>query len=426
MLVSGVFSSCAARERKRSLRDSRSAAASTRGGRGVSNGPQGRRSRTPLRTGERGADHVLLEAERTAAGVLAPLHATGLDAQGSERPASRARRRNPASASPRPCAGGLPTPAAPDSRRAILAILPGKLARWFLARPAAASASCVARGGEKCALERRWSEKTPERSESAELQGLVERPAATGSRPSGETRGEFRCAPAATRPPGAREPGAGRRRRPPPTETSNGCTLPCRREVQARATLELGTTRPNLSMPDRRETGKKRCESALAGRHSACKGPAEGPLPDLLRGRVPRQLHWGCGSLHASGRLGTRPPGDAGGGPQERRWVAGAGRFARIAGPGAHWAPSCADRRPPAMTRRPGTGEYAWRRSTSRTSRSAMAWMLTLSWDLSQVIFARERRSSRSRTSNLGPRPADAADRAASSGSNGGRRRRWD
>ena len=182
MLVSGVFSSCAASERNRSLRDSRSAAARTAAAR-VSSGRSGRRSRSAPSKRMESAPTIWSCTQRGTAAHSAP-HST--------RPLSRARAASsavhgrpslPSICRPAPVLRWTATPSAPLSRLAIFAMRPASSRVFSPSR--AASASCAAAPEERNAVSmRRWSENSECRNRSARCSSAVRNDPRTMRAPS--------------------------------------------------------------------------------------------------------------------------------------------------------------------------------------------------------------------------------------------------
>jgi len=302
MLVRGVFSSCAAKRGNDPCRFARRPR-QHRGG-AVSKGRSVAGRALCPGTGERGPDHLLLEAEGHGRGVSP--HSTvrsrrlGCELLRAGSPSS------PASGRPAAVRRWTATPPPGQPPRASLRSF-RKLARVFAGQPHRRAAWRA--GGEECALRcgaaarRRW-------------RGSGERGAAgpclttrgTSRAPSGESRGPCRCVPAATR----------------VWSVSSGCSASdarshadqkrsrCAAEVQARAGrsaigVSFGTPAPQSGIPDRAKVGK-RTNRASAGRHAPAKGLRNGPLPGPTEGRA-AGTHTGVWLLcHASGRTGTRPP----------------------------------------------------------------------------------------------------------------------
>src|SRR6267378_2209486 len=334
MLVSGVFSSCAARERNRSLRDSRSAAASTAAAR-VSNGRSGRRSRSPRRNWRERAPTRCSWRQSGTAAESSP-HSTR--PVSTPRAASSCEQGSPSQPSicrPAAVRRWTATPAAPDRRRASLAILPAS-SRVF-SPASAASASCVAAPEARNALSmRRCREKMPERKRRARCSRALWNDPRRSRIPSRKKPRGVPARACCTRVWSVVERALGGGRRSHADQNGSRCagrSSSTRRTLRNRGS-RFGTPAPQSGHARSAAKLGKRANRASAGRHGACKGPAEGPLPDPRRGRAAGTHTGSVAPCHASGRTGTRPPGDTGGGRKNGGRVAGAGRFARGAGPG--------------------------------------------------------------------------------------------
>src|SRR5467141_695189 len=388
MLVSGVFSSCAARERKRSLRDSRSAAANTAAAR-VSSGRSGRRSRTPLRKWRERAPTMCSWRQSGTAAESSPHSTRPVSTPSAASSGEHGSPSQPSICRPAAVRRWTATPAAPDNRRAILAILPAS-SRVF-SPASAASASCVAAPEERNALStRRCSEKTPERKRRARS-----------------------CRALWTDPRTSRAPS---RRNPRAVPARACCTRVCslvERAFGAGRRTHADQNGSRCARPIGRETGNS---GRIGPRQDGT--AAAGGLPKVHfrthRGDVPAAFTLGVWLLATPaadpepGLLETQEAAARAAGGSSAQ---DASRLARARA--AHWAPQLRGQATARDDEKTRNGEYRLAPLHEQNVAVGHAWMLTLTWDLSQVIFAREETQLALAHLQLARVRRDAADRAA-------------
>src|SRR5581483_5716097 len=279
------------------------------------------------------------------------------------------------------------TPAAPVSRRAIAAMRAAR-SRVFSPARAASASWAAAPEARKALSRRRWSENRPPRKRKPRICSAWWSVPRRMRMPS---RSMSRAVAFAASRRGAVRRAAGRRNH----ADQNGSRCAGRRS-STRRRLRTGVPvshprRRNLGTPGCPRNWEKRANSDVRRRHTPCKSGVRGSKSGPGGGGVPGALVLGVWLLAVP--LGGGEPGlletqEAAASAAGGSAALDAARLARARA--AHWVPQLRGQATVREDEKTRLGEYRLAPLREQDAGAGRNWALTLTWDLSQVVFARE------------------------------------